>query len=730
MTGGKQAAARASGETPDAQGNQGRVDSGIRRRLIAGAGVAALTTISFANAASAASDEAGSNESVEERFAYVDDRIIVTGQRSEYTNAETTTATKTNTPLVDIPQAISVVTRDFINDQSLRTLADVSRYVPGVGFGQGEGHRDAPVFRGNQSTADLFIDGVRDDAEYFRDLYNIERIEFLKGPNAMIFGRGAGGGLINRVTRKAAFEQIRGLELQGGQFGFGRVGVDVGEAVTEDVAVRLNAFYENADSYRDFVGKELFGLNPTGAIKFGEATTLRASYEYFSDERTVDRGVPSLNGRPFDGDRSAFFGNPDESVSEFDRHAVVVTLEHQFTPSLTFRNNISFASNDKGYSNVFASSAVNPATGDVSLQSYISSQQRQNLFNQSDLIWEVATGSIQHTLLFGVEAGYQRTENFRTPNNAAGVVNISNPTTFAPAPFAGVQNDNLVDLTVVGVYFQDQIDVTDWLQLIGGVRFDRFDLEFDDRRPGAADFSRTDEVVSPRGGVVFKPAENASIYFSYSKSFLPQSGDQFNNLTATFAALEPEQFENLEVGAKWNPNSRLEASAAIYRLDRDNTRAVDPDTLLTVLTGAQRSRGVELSLAGSLSDRWEVFAGYAFQDAEITQTTAAAPAGRDLALVPRHSFSLWSTYQLLPRWRLGAGVIHQSDRFATISNAVVLPDFTRVDAAVNYRLTDAIDVQVNVENILNDLYFPTAHNDNNITPGAPRAVTAAIRANF
>jgi catecholate siderophore receptor len=662
-------------------------------------------------------------------IAMVEDQVIVTGERAVYANTRSSSATKTDTALVDIPQSISVINRDLIDDQAFRTLADVSRYVPGLGFGQGEGHRDAPVLRGNQSTADFFIDGVRDDAEYFRDLYNVERIEILKGPNAMIFGRGAGGGLINRVTRKAEFEDIREITLSGGQFASGRGAVDLGGAVSGAVALRLNAFYENSDSYRDFAGKELYGINPTGAIKIGEATTLRLSYEYFNDRRDLDRGVPSLNGLPFDGDRTAFFGNPEESQSEFDRHAAVATLEHDISERLTFRNALSYAVNDKFYANVFAGGPVQ-INGDVALISYASSQDRKNLFNQSDLIWKLDTGALSHTILVGVEAGVQKTENFRAPNNPNGTVNIAAPTTFAPGNFSGVQNDNDVDLNVVGVYIQDQIEIGRYVQLIGGVRYDRFDLEFDDQRVGQPDFARVDEVFSPRGGVIFKPVKNASLYFSYSKSFLPQSGDQFSNLTATLAALEPEVFENLEIGAKWNLTDRLELAGALYRLDRENTRATDPTTLLTVLTGAQRSKGAEITLAGSLTDKWEIIAGYSYQDAEITATTTAAPAGRTLALVPEHSFSLWSTYQVLPRWRVGAGVIHQGDRFATVSNAVTLPDFTRVDAAVYYTLNDRIDLQVNVENLTNALYFPTAHNDNNITPGAPRNVRASLTARF
>ena len=686
-------------------------------------GTAAASILAFAAGAARAQGETPFD------IAMIDDQIIVTGERAAYANARTTSATRTDTALIDIPQSISVINRDLIDDQAFRSLADLSRYVPGLGFGLGEGHRDAPVLRGNQSTADLFIDGVRDDAEYFRDFYNVERVEVLKGPNAMIFGRGAGGGLINRVTRKADFKDVREIALGGGQFASGRAGADIGGAVSDNAALRLNAFYENSASHRDFVGRELFGINPTGALRLGEATTLRLSYEYVSDRREVDRGVPSLNGRPVGGDRSAFFGNPDASRTTFDRHAVVASLERSFSDLLSFRNSLSLARNDKFYANAFAGGPVAP-NGDVPLISYASSQDRDSLFNQSDFILKFAAGPFAHTVLIGAEVGLQDTENFRTPNNANGVVNIAAPTTFAPGVFTGVQNDNQVDLNVVGVYVQDQIEIGRHFQLIGGARFDRFDLEFDDRRPGQPDFARVDGVFSPRGGVVFKPVDDVALYFSYAKSFLPQSGDQFSTLTATLAALEPEIFENLEIGAKWNITSRLEFAAALYQLDRENTRAVDPVTLLTALTGAQRTEGVEASLTGSLTDKWEIVAGYAYQNAEITSATTAAPAGRALALTPEHSFSLWSTYQVLPRWRVGAGVIHQGDRFASLSNAVTLPDFTRIDAAVYYTLSESIDLQVNVENIGNTHYFPTAHNDNNILPGAPRNVRASLTARF
>lgn len=659
------------------------------------------------------------------------DQITIIGQRPSYAEDATSTATKTDTPLRDIPQAVTVVTNDLIDDQAMRSMADVVRYVPGVSMGQGEGHRDAPTLRGNSSTADFYVDGVRDDVQYYRDLYNAERIEVLKGANAMIFGRGGGGGVINRVTEWAGWAPEQELALTVGAYEQYRGTIDIGAALNPAAALRLNGVYEEADSYRDFVSLERYGANPTAAFRLGENTTLRAGYEYFLDERVVDRGVPSQNGRPWDGSRSAFFGNPDLSHAEAEVNAFNASIEHRFRSNLTLRNHTVFGNYYKFYQNIHANSAVN-GSGNVTLQGYNADTTRENAFNQTDLIWRTATGGVSHTVLAGLEFGRQQTDNTRSPNfTGLGSVNVSNPTTAVtgviPTP---LQTNNRVNLDLAAFYLQDQIVFNEQWRLIAGVRFDRFDLEFDDRRAANADYTREDELAAPRLGVIYRPIEPLSFYASYSVSYLPQSGDQFGSLDATTSALDPEEFENYEVGVKWDVTPRLALTAAIYQLDRTNTRAIDPDTLLTVLTGAQRSQGFEIGIAGSVSERWEIQGGYAYQDVEITRTTTAAPAGRAVALTPEHTFSLWNLAHLTPRWSVGLGVTHQSDSYASISNAVTLPEFTRVDAAVYFALTDAIEAQLNIENLLNEDYWATAHNDNNIMPGSPTAARFTLRTRF
>ena len=656
--------------------------------------------------------------------------ITVIGARANYGQEDTSTATKTDTPLRDVPQSVTVITDDLIEDQAMRSMADVVRYVPGVSMGQGEGHRDAPTLRGNSSTADFYVDGVRDDVQYYRDLYNAERIEVLKGPNAMIFGRGGGGGVINRVTEWANWNPEPEVALTVGVWDQYRAAVDVGGALNDMAALRLNAVYEESESYRDFFSFERYGANPTAAFRLGENTTLRAGYEYFEDYRTVDRGVPSENGQPWDGSRSAFFGNPDFNRAGAEVNVLTARLEHEFSDDLTLRNATVFGDYSKYYRNIHANGAVT-ITGDVALQGYQSTNDRENLFNQTDLIWRTSTGSIQHTVLAGIEFGRQESDNTRSANfDALPTVNVNTNTTTTSTGLipTGLQTDNSVEAGIAALYLQDQVRLNDQWQIVAGVRFDRFDLDFDDQRAANADFSREDETVSPRVGLIYRPIEPLTFYASYSVSFLPQSGDQFSSLDEDTATLKPEEFENIELGLKWDVTSDLALTAAIYRLDRRNTRhAIAPGEF--VLTGAQRSEGFELGISGAVTDHWEIIGGYAYQEAEITSETSV-PAGRVIPLTPEHTFSLWNMVHLSPRFSFGLGATHQSESFASINNAVTLPEFTRVDAALIYAVTDTVEAQLNVENLLDEEYWGTAHSDNNIMPGSPTAARVTLRARF
>lgn len=671
--------------------------------------------------------------------------IVVTGQRETYGLAVTSSATKTDTQIRDVPQAISVVTAAQIDDAALRSIGDVLRYVPGALIGQGEGHRDQVTLRGNASTADFFVDGLRDDVQYYRGLYNVERIEVLKGPNAMIFGRGGGGGVVNRVSKRPGGEPFVGGAASVDSFGSLFVEADVNQPLATRIGARVAAVYEEFGTHRDVYAGDRLAINPTLALEVGAATRIGLSYEYARDERVVDRGIPSEAGRPLVGARDAFFGSRGENQFDFDAHVVRADLRHAFAENVELTSKLLYGDYDKVYANALAATAVTTDAAGVrqlGIEAYRDVTTRDNLFVQNDLVWRVEAGGIGHVVLVGAEYGDQDTRNERingffdgpvstTSSRRRTVVPLADPLAVPAITFrAGAGNRQVRSKAdVIAVYAQDQLSIGRHVEIIAGVRYDRFDLRVDDLVAGTR-FSRVDDLWSPRAGLVVKPIEPVSLYASYSRSYLPQSGDQFLGLDASLETLKPERFDNYEVGAKWEPAAGLLLTAAAYRLDRSDSRAPGAVAGTTVLTGEQRSRGIELGLTGRITSRWNLNAGYALQDAEIRQTTSAAPAGRDVPLVPRHQASLWSRYDFGTRIGAGVGVYHQSKVFASISNAVTLPRYTRVDGALFFALADGIEAQVNVENIFGDDYFPTAHNDNNISTGAPGNVRGTVRLRF
>jgi len=695
------------------------------RRLVAGTGLTGIVV-----------DDRTLAVQQETSGAYRLDPVEVVAERPAAQDAVTATATKTATPLRDVPQAVTVVTRKLIADQGMQSMADVAHYVPGLTMGQGEGNRDQPTIRGNTSTSTFFVNGVRDDVQYFRDLYNVERVEGLKGANALIFGRGTGGGVINRVTKEAEWAPTRELTVQGGSYGTRRGAVDIGQGVSEAVALRLNGMYENSDRFRQDVSIERYGVNPAVTFIAGDRTRISANFEHFYDYRTADRGIPSFQGRPAATDARTFFGDPALSWSDARINVATALVEHELAAGLQVRNRTLYGDYDKMYQNVFPGS-VDPAGALVSISAYNNRGDRTNLFNQTELTYRAATGSVTHTLLGGIEVGRQVSRNIRNTGFFDGTatsidVPLDHPTIHRPIAFrpSDTDADNRTRATTLGVYLQDQIALTRHLQLIAGARLERFDLTFHNYRNGE-DLDRRDDLVSPRAGVVVKPTDPLSFYGSYSVSYLPSSGDQFSSLTATTETLEPEKFENYEVGAKLDVATGLSLSAAVYQLDRTNTSAPDPlDPSRTIQTGSQRTKGVELGALGNPTPEWQVAAGYANQDAYVTRLTTQAAPGAKAPLVPRNTFSLWNRYQLHRLWGLGAGIIYQDRMFAAIDNAVTLPSFTRFDAAAFFTLSRELRAQVNVENVFDKRYFVTSHSNNNISPGSPRAVRVSVAAGF
>lgn len=684
------------------------------------------------------------------------DPLSIERPRDEgYRAGRIVSATRTDTPLVDVPQSISVVTADAIRDTAATSIGDAIRYVPGVTTAQGEGNRETIVFRGNASTADFFVDGLRDDIQTYRDLYNIERLEILRGPNAMIFGRGGVGGVINRVTKQPDWEQRIAGRFEVGNYDFYRGSVDLGAPISDSVAFRLNGVYENSGSFRRDTDLERWGVNPTLAFRLGETTLVQLGYEHFEDDRTSDRGIPASGPvpavgaapiGPLSGVRRTFFGDPDNSYNFTNTDAVQLAIEHRFSDAVTLRHRTRYSDHTKFYRNVFVTSVRNSASGPlIDLQGYQVLTERENLISQTDLTARVATGSIEHTLLAGFEYNRQATSNLRVSTDfdpgAATVrtiqVPIGNPTIFrSDRVFSPVASDGNNDGTLNGyaVYLQDQIELNPWLQVIAGLRYDRIDLDFEDRRASATQrvFDFSQDLWSPRLGVVVKPVESASIYASYSRTALPRFGEQLGSLTPSNANFQPEEFENYEIGVKWDLMPALNVSAAIFQLDRNNVAIPDPvNPTLTILAGAQRTRGFELGVNGSVTPQFHVTGGYTYLDAEFTENTSATVLkGNRTANTPRHIASLFGRYDVTEQLGAALGVVHQSARFASTDNLVRLPGYTRFDGALFYDVTPKIRLQANVENIFNRRYLVNAHTNNNIQPGAPTTLRAAINVRF
>lgn len=667
------------------------------------------------------------------------DKVEVKGFPFRYQGNDPTSAMKTDTALKDTPQAVSVVTEQQIQDQALHGMADVVRYVPGVGMAQGEGHRDAPVMRGNTSTGDFYTDGIRDDVQYYRDLYNVNQVEILKGPNAMIFGRGGSGGVINRVNKSADGNATRSLSLQAGSDDFYRVQADLGDAINDNIAYRVNAMAENAGSFRDDVSRELRGISPSVAFGLGDKTRMVLSAEYFDDSRTVDRGIPSFQGKPLNTERSRFFGDADASFSSTEVASFDALIEHDFGGAV-LRNRSRIAQYDKFYQNVFPG-AVNVAGTQVSLSAYNTQTDRENMFNQTDFIFDIKHGNVTHRMLIGAELGRQDTQNFRETGyfGAPGStvtsqsVSINNP--FPTLPITYRQSSSDADNTgvadIAALYVQDQMHIGEKWQLIAGLRFDRFNMDFTNNRSNLR-IEQTDNSLSPRAGLIYQASQNINLYASYSKAFVPRAGDQLSSLTLSTASLDPEQFINTELGAKWQISQGLFTSVALYQLNRSNVAISDPVNIgQMILIDAQRSQGLEWELGGNITETLQILAGYAYQDAQITRTiSSSALKGADLPLVPKHSAFVWGRWEITPSWGVGLGVNSQSAVHTSTNNLVTLPGFTRLDAALYYTQSEQLKWQLNIENLSDKNYYSSAHNDNNISVGAPRSVKISAHFDF
>ncbi|MEM7687395.1 MAG: TonB-dependent receptor [Pseudomonadota bacterium] len=699
---------------------------------------AALLLTSAMLATPALADDAG------EQTRDADGDIVVAGDIL-YSNQ--INALRTPTEIIDVPQSLTITTQDEIQERGWTSIGQIVDYTPGVNTSQGEGHRDAIVFRGVRSTADFFIDGVRDDVQYYRSLYNLEQVEILRGPNALLFGRGGTGGILNRVTKKGVVgETFGGGQLAIDTYGEFNIQGDLNFTAGEKVGIRVNAAYEGLNNQRDFYDGDRIGFNPTARFELSEATVLDLSYEYANHERFVDRGIPTgADGRPVEALKDITFGDEFNNFTELEAHLLRANLSHEFSENIKGNFAAFYGDYDKVYVNFF-NTGYDEITNIVELDGYIDDTQRQNLILSGNLISEFETGSVGHTLIVGGEYINTSSDQFRFNSffsssqddretflavrpiqlsNNVGVTAAGETTTNDFT--VDLNDDTRVTIDVISAYIQDEIKLTDWLNVVLGARFDSFDIEV--LNVPANDLrSRKDEEISPRAGLIVKPAQNISIYASYSESFLPRSGEQFANINGNNNALDPNTFTNLEAGIKVDIEPRLSLTMAIFEIEQSSPQPNDDDPATLDIIDST-TRGFELQLNGTITDFWTLQAGYSYLEGEQVDAFGNG-TGLRLRELPENMVSLWNSFQASDTVGLGIGFTHQGQSFINNGNTAVLPAYTRFDAAAWWDVSDNFRVQLNVENLTDTTYFPNSHATHQATVGQPFNARLALTGRF
>ena len=647
-------------------------------------------------------------------------------------------ALRTPVPISDVPQTLSIVTDEEIRTQGFRELGDIVRYTPGVNTSQGEGHRDSIVFRGVRSTADFYVDGLRDDVQYYRSLYNVEQVEILRGPNALLFGRGGTGGIINRVSKKAMVDDEFGSFMMGTDtFGSLDIAADYNTALGSNSALRLNVHMDQLENHRDFYDGNRYGFNPTLRFELSESATLDLSYEHANHERFIDRGIPTMNGEPVEALKDIVFGDEELNTTTLEADIWKASLSKNFSD--TFKGNLTFQKSEfaKMYQNLYAS-GYDGSKNEVTLDGYYDPTERENMFLNGNLVREVETGGITHTLLVGAE--YVDTNNANLRYDSYWSTTQSDKETFkvGEAPL-DISSNNLGVATTVdfatklksqtdsgikveSFYIQDQIDVTDNFKVLLGGRFDSFDITVRDIKAGTSE-SRKDDEFSPRAGLIFKPQENISLYISYSESFLPRSGEQFKKLSASSAKLDPDVFESTEVGVKWDFTPDLSLTASYF--DSEQIQAVtDSETGENAEIVGMTVDGFELELKGQLTDNLYL----AFGLSNLDGKTSSGGLPRE---IPEHSGSLYAIWQSSDDAGYSVGVTNQGkSAIANNKPSNVLPEYTRVDVAAWRRLSENTMIQVNIENLTDELYFPHSHSTHQASVGESFNARFSVRRTF
>jgi catecholate siderophore receptor len=734
----------------------------LRRHLIAALnGLALSAAPAFAETPMAADPaiEADPTEDEQQR------EIVVIG---EYLGEELSLPQQV-LPLLDTPQTVTVITDDLLQEQGRRTLRDAMRNITGVSFQAGEGNPpgggDAFNIRGFSARDDIFVDGLRDPGNYFRDPFYAERIEVTKGPASAFAGRGNVGGTVNIVTRSPQLRNLFNGEAVIGTDNFYRGTADANVVLDQanGIAARLTAMaHSNDEPGRDHVYFRRFAVAPSVAFGLGGDTRVTLSYLHLQQDDRPDLGLPnarnpSLTGSPFAGrvapvDRNNFYGYAND-YRDVTTNSITARIEHRFSDALEVSNATRYVhvKNDqiihapRFVGNV---TTLGPATQVVG-NSKPRLQTDQLFVNQTNATARFDTGFARHTLVAGVEVTEESNENIRRLDSNGPAMDLFDPVLVSrpDSPFNGTRAR--IDLDTLAFYLFDTIELGDQWRVVGGLRWDRVETRvrgFDDNNvaPGfVTDLSRTDEKLSGNAALVFKPTPASSLYVAYGTSFEPGSASEVvqlaggnNNPPVTPASffVDPETSWAIEAGGKIDLlDDALNLSGAVFQITRGNARTpgLNPGDPAVVLDGEQRVRGFEVQLVGRVTPRWNVFAGYTYLDGKVTKSNRAFEVGQRLDQTPEHSLSSWTSYAITDRLLLGGGVQHVSSRTSDIrqTNAanivITAPAYTVFDAFAEYKLDDRFGLRLNVYNVADEVYFASFGSAQSI-PAPARSATLTL----
>ncbi|WP_294320568.1 TonB-dependent siderophore receptor [uncultured Sphingomonas sp.] len=657
--------------------------------------------------------------------------IVVTGVAGDYGYVPQDSAiAKTPAPLRDLPQSVAVVGEAVLRDQRALSLQDALKNVAGVGFSSGDGQRDQVTIRGFSAIADQYVDGFRDDGLYFRDLSNVERIEVVKGPAAVLYGRGSSGGLINRVTKKPDGD-VTSAALTGGSFGNVRGEFDIGRLDTDSgVGVRVTGAYQDSDSFREQGLLRRTAIAPSFVFGRGKATSLLVQADYLTDRRVNDFGIPAVGGRPVAVDPKTYYGAANARTTDAVRSEVLgqgVTLLHRFSDKLSVRNGFRHYAYSLNRRNTLPS-AVNATARTVTLSHGGIDRDEDGWSNQTELTQRATIAGMDHAILYGVEIARQVKDARTIATRVVAVTSLFDPVgpVVDNTAFTALSANQRNRLETTGAYVQDLIDFGHGLKALVGLRHDIYRQRTDQRLAGQADLARTDRNWSPRAGLVFQPDDAQSYYVSWSRSFQP-SAEQFG-LAATNADIAPEETVNREIGAKYTLlGGRLALQAAGFILKRTGIKGTDPATQAVLPVGTQRTRGIELSGQLDLAG-WRAVAGYAYLDAKIVASATPTLFGRSATLTPRHQANL-SLVRDFGWFGIGGGGNVVGDRWADPANTTTLPGYVTADALAWVDVVPAVRVQLNGYNLFDRRYIVSGHGSSPLLnmPGAPRSVLATVR---